>query len=179
MHTKLQLGQNGHGWRPLWRYIQQVWTEWHMVHTNICTIHHSAHMQIRQGVSFTRALSSEGSIALLQADSPPLCILLRVPKWGGGNRAGHVIYSWGSRIWNKEKKPFNSSFRFTTAILESFKFMRMIYNPILLGNVKHCGHQRSPGMKSCYIELVKINDLTFCLRSLSNHSIILASSLGL
>lgn len=68
----------------------------------------TAHTQTRQ--SRRRRCSSTGR----GAASPPFCILLRVPNWGGGNRAGHVIH--GSRLWTD---------RFATAALKSLNWMNI------------------------------------------------------
>lgn len=46
-----------------------------------------------KSVRFICTLSDEGIIASpgWGTGSPPFCILLRVPKWGGGNRAGNTL----------------------------------------------------------------------------------------
>lgn len=62
-------------------------------------------MQTCQSVSFICTLSTEGVVALLQAEGLvhlPSVFYSGCQKWGGGNRAGHVIHScaFWLRIWD-------------------------------------------------------------------------------
>lgn len=80
--------------------------------------------------------------------SPPFCILLRVPKRGGGNRAGHVIHSktsWNSKLCDLKTKK------------------------IICCNIKTISSESirlEPWIK-VYVYLVKINDLTLFHTKLS------------
>lgn len=88
---------NGHSVATVQPVLSR-WRRYARTHAQDAAQHTCRHVK---SVRFICTLSDEGIIASpgWGTGSPPFCILLRVPKWGGGNRAGHTLVKvWGRRV---------------------------------------------------------------------------------